>query len=237
MLEFDFEELAENDGREGKPVYVAHEGKVYDVSASKLWRTGTHMRRHHSGRDLTTDLGAAPHGPEVLERFPRVGLIRRPPAAEAPPETFLEPLFKWQPFLRRHPHPMTVHFPIVFMLSATVFTLLFLATGNRSFEATAFHCLAGGLLFTPLVMLTGFTSWWANYLARPVRAVVVKISVSFLMLADSLCAFAWRAATPDILTDFRLASVIYVLLILLLFPMVAVIGWHGAMLTFPMEKS
>ena len=45
------------------------------------------------------------------------------------------------PMLRRHPHPMTIHFPIVFMFSTTLFTLLYFLTGVRSFELTALNCL------------------------------------------------------------------------------------------------
>ena len=61
MEELDPDELAEKDGREGRPVYIAYGGKVYDVSRSKLWKTGTHMKRHQSGKDLTVDIGGAPH--------------------------------------------------------------------------------------------------------------------------------------------------------------------------------
>ena len=118
-MELSLEELAQKDGKEGRPVYIAYEGKIYDVSRSNLWKTGVHMKRHPSGKDLTTDMSAAPHGPEVLERYPQVGIIRRE-TSEIEEKSFLEPLFKKIPFLRRHPHPMTVHFPIVFMLSAAI---------------------------------------------------------------------------------------------------------------------
>ncbi|MFZ2446225.1 MAG: DUF2231 domain-containing protein [Syntrophobacteraceae bacterium] len=234
MLELDPEELAEYDGRDGKPVYVAHGGKIYDLSGSNLWKTGTHMRRHHSGADLTVDIGGAPHGPEVLDRFPRVGVVRRKDEVKT---TFLEPLFERVPMLRRHPHPMTVHFPIVFMLSATFFTLLYLATGNASFETTAYHCLGCGVVFTPLVMLTGFTSWWVNYMGKPLRPVTIKMVVSLLMLVVSVILFAWRCAVPDVITAYRPLGVIYLLLIISLSPMVVVIGWYGARLTFPIDKS
>lgn len=236
MLELDPDELAEKDGREGKPVYIAYEGKIYDVSQSKFWKTGTHMKRHNSGKDLTVDIGGAPHGPEVLERYSQVGILKREAPEESPRTNFLEPLFERYPFLRRHPHPMTVHFPIVFMLSATFFTLCYLVTGNPSFETTAFNCLRGGLVFTPLVMLTGFISWWVNYLAKPMRAVSIKVVTSLIMFLVSFTAFLWRAIMPDIITDFSPSSLIYLLLILSLSPMVVVIGWHGAKLTFPVEK-
>ncbi len=235
-MELREEELAEKNGKEGRPVYIAYKGKIYDVSESMLWKTGTHMKRHPSGKDLTTDLSAAPHGPEVLERYQQVGVIGRKSVSGVEQKTFLEPLFRNYPFLRRHPHPMTVHFPIVFMLSAVFFTILYLISGNPSFDTTAFHCLAGGTIFTPFVMLTGFTSWWVNYMAKPLRIINVKISVSTLMLVVSLCALFWRELSPDILTRFRGASLIYILLILSLCPMVSVIGWYGAKLTFPIEK-
>ncbi|SPF50887.1 Cytochrome b5 [Syntrophobacter sp. SbD1] len=235
-MELSPEELAQKDGKEGRPVYIAYEGKIYDVSLSKLWKTGTHMNRHPSGKDLTTDLGGAPHGPEVLDRYPAVGIIKREPVSEIEGKTFLEPLFKKVPFLRRHPHPMTVHFPIVFMLSPAFFILLYFITGDPSYEATAFHCLAGGVIFTPVVILTGLVSWWVNYLARPLRRINIKISVSLPMLAVSLAALVLREMTPDVLTRFRSISIVYLLLIFSLCPMILVIGWHGARLTFPIGK-
>ncbi|MGO9312234.1 MAG: DUF2231 domain-containing protein [Syntrophobacteraceae bacterium] len=233
-MELSLEELAQKDGKEGKPVYIAYEGKIYDVSRSNLWKTGVHMRRHHSGKDLTADMSAAPHGPEVLERYPQVGIIGS--KSEIGEKSFLEPLFKKFPFLRRHPHPMTVHFPIVFMLTAVFFTFLYLITADASYETTAFHCLAGGVIFTPIVMLTGFTTWFVNYLARPLRSINIKVAVSMLMLVVSLGALFWREMTPDILTRLRGVSFIYLLLIFSLCPMVLVIGWHGAKLTFPIES-
>jgi len=234
--ELSLEELAQNDGKDGKPVYIAYEGRIYDVSRSNLWKTGSHMRRHPSGKDLTGDISAAPHGPEVLERYPQVGIISRKTAAPVEPKTFLEPLFEKVPFLRRHPHPMTVHFPIVFMLSAVFFTFLYLMTGKPSYDTTAFHCLAGGVIFTPIVMLTGFVSWSVNYLARPLRRVNIKVAVSLLMLIVSLVALIWREVAPHVLTSFSTARFIYLFLIFSLWPMVLVIGWQGAGLTFPIEK-
>ncbi len=72
MRKFTREELSKYNGRNG-PAYVAYAGKVYDVSQSFLWRRGTHQFRHHAGQDLTEALREAPHGPEMLERFPAVG--------------------------------------------------------------------------------------------------------------------------------------------------------------------
>jgi len=75
MKEFDLNGLAEFGGSNGKPVYVAYQGKVYDVSKSKLWKGGVHQKRHYAGEDLTEDIEAAPHEPDLLKRFPQVGVI------------------------------------------------------------------------------------------------------------------------------------------------------------------
>ena len=114
MKRFTEEELTEYNGKNGKPVYIAHEGKVYDVSESKLWKTGLHMKRHKSGQDLTMDIQAAPHELEVLERFPQVGELVKAYVIEPKMPAPLAWLIEKYPILRRHPHPMTVQNGIFF---------------------------------------------------------------------------------------------------------------------------
>jgi predicted heme/steroid binding protein/uncharacterized membrane protein len=235
MKEFDIEDMPKFDGKEGRPVYIVHGGKVYDVSESRLWRGGLHMKRHHAGKDLTTDLKAAPHGEEVFQRYPQVGVVKRKETPEVKTPEFLSRLFKKYPMLRRHPHPMTVHFPIVFMFSTTAFTVLYLITSIRSFETTALHCLAAGILFIPIVILTGIVSWWLNYLARPLKAIKIKLTTSIALFVVAVVLFTWRVADPDILSHFRLASFFYFLMVLSLSLLVTIVGWFGANLTFPIE--
>jgi len=76
MRTFTREELQKFDGREGRPAYVAFRGKVYDVSGSFLWRGGKHQVLHQAGEDLTETMQEAPHGEELLARFPVVGELR-----------------------------------------------------------------------------------------------------------------------------------------------------------------
>ncbi len=240
MKTFTEEELAEYDGREGNPVYVAHGGKVYDVSESGMWKGGRHMNRHNAGADLSADIQAAPHEPVVLERYPQVGTLEKSGGKEAAIERPLPDWVVWllesNPFFRRHPHPMTVHFPLVFMLSAPVFNLLFLATGNRSFETTAFHCLGGGVLFTVVAMATGFVTWWYNYMGKMMKPVAVKIPLSILVLTIGIVMFAWRLNAPEVMTDLSGVRIVYLLLSLSLLPLISIIGWYGATMTFPLEE-
>lgn len=69
------EELAQYNGKDGAPAYIAYEGKVYDVSHSFLWQKGRHQVLHTAGIDLSTELDTAPHGANMLERFPVIGML------------------------------------------------------------------------------------------------------------------------------------------------------------------
>lgn len=236
MKEFDLEELSKFDGKDGRPSYVGLYGRVIDVSESRMWKDGLHMKRHHAGKDLSTDIKAAPHTPEILACFPQVGIIKKAPTERQIPRILSLILHRF-PMLRRHPHPMTVHFPIAFMIAAPAFNILYLATGIKSFELTALHCLGAGIFFTPVAITTGLYTWWLNYLSKPVRAVIIKRRISFLMLAVEIVIFVWRIKVHHILDSFGTPSIIYFLLVLSLWPMVITIGWFGAELTFPIEKT
>jgi predicted heme/steroid binding protein/uncharacterized membrane protein len=235
MKEFDAQELSEYNGQNKKPVYIAHRGKVYDVSQSKLWRTGFHMRRHHAGRDLTADIQAAPHGIEVFEKYPQVGVLKKEVAEIKIPRP-LAWLISKVPFLRRHPHPMTVHFPIVFGLSTAAFNLIYLITGVKSFENTALHCLAAGIFFSVVAITTGLYTWWLNYLAKPLKPVRIKIPLTLTLLVMEIIVLIWRIKVPTVLDSINIAAIIYLLLILSFVPMISIIGWYGASMTFPIEK-
>ena len=235
MKEFSAEELAEYNGENGKHAYVAYRGEVYDVSDSKLWRNGMHMKRHHAGRDLTTDIQAAPHEPDILKRYPKIGMLKKEQEEPRVPPA-LAGLIKKYPMLQRHPHPMTVHFPIAFAFSPPVFIFLYLITGVKSFEITALHCLAAGIVFTVVAIATGFYTWWLNYLAKMIGVLKKKIPLAFAMLINETILFIWRLKVPDILDPIRGSGLIYLVLAFSLLPMITLIGWYGASITFPVEK-
>jgi predicted heme/steroid binding protein len=73
LKKFTLEELRNFRGLNGAPVYIAFQNRVYDVSSSYHWKTGNHWSLHDAGADLTGEIDDAPHGEEMLERFPVVG--------------------------------------------------------------------------------------------------------------------------------------------------------------------
>lgn len=75
MRKFTKEELRKYDGKNGAPTFIAYQEKVYDVSRSFLWMNGRHQVIHSAGADLTDSLDQAPHGPDLLGRFPTVGAL------------------------------------------------------------------------------------------------------------------------------------------------------------------
>ncbi len=70
---FTCKELEEYNGKNGKPAYIAYQGKVYGISQSDLWRGGEHMGMHLAGKDLTEEVELASHREEVFEKVKLVG--------------------------------------------------------------------------------------------------------------------------------------------------------------------
>jgi predicted heme/steroid binding protein len=83
--EMTIEELSHFDGNEGRPAHVAYKGVIYDVTNSKLWRSGRHAGKHHSGSDLTDFIRLAPHGEEKITSMPLVGKLLLEAKPQRPP--------------------------------------------------------------------------------------------------------------------------------------------------------
>ncbi|NYT00467.1 MAG: cytochrome B5 [Methanocellales archaeon] len=75
MRNFTKRELVQYNGKRGTSGFIAYQEKVYDVSGSFLWRGGIHQVTHKAGEDLTASLDQAPHGADVLNKFPVVGIL------------------------------------------------------------------------------------------------------------------------------------------------------------------
>lgn len=72
------EELRQYDGQDGRPMYVAVDGNVYDLTKCRYWEKGVHTEspvNAIAGRDLTEVLKESKHGIKRVKRYPRVGYI------------------------------------------------------------------------------------------------------------------------------------------------------------------
>lgn len=235
MEEITSEQLVTLNGKDGEPTYIAFQGKIYDVSKSPLWPKGLHMKRHSAGRDLTGEISAAPHGPEVLERYPQVGILQEGPPEELkhlPP--MLQRLIQQFPMLRRHPHPVVVHFPIAFLMACSLFVLLHLLFQNPSFETTSLYLLILGAISSPFAMATGLLTWWINYRLELFYLVKRKIQLSIVLLIFEIVLIRWRGLDPGIVL--QKTHPIYFIMILLLTPIVLLLGYYGGQMTFPTER-
>jgi predicted heme/steroid binding protein len=68
-------QLALRNGQDREEIWCAYQGKIYDLSVSRMWRHGRHYE-HWAGQDLTDELADAPHGQGVFERFRVVGALQ-----------------------------------------------------------------------------------------------------------------------------------------------------------------
>ena len=231
MKEITSEELLSFNGKDGNPVYIAFQGKIYDVSKSPLWFKGLHMNRHPSGKDLSGEISAAPHGPEVFERYPQVGVLKKGPPEELkhlPP--ILQNLLQRYPMARRHPHPMIVHFPIALLMASSLFLILHLLFQNPFFWSTSFYLLILGAISSPFGMASGLFTWWINYRLKLTPFVKKKIQLSILLLVFEIILIVWRSSSTNI------SNPVYFIMMLLLTPIVSLLGYYGGQMTFPTEK-
>ena len=76
LKEITAEELAYNDGSEGKSAYVAVDGNVYDVTMAIRWAGGTHFGLY-AGKDLSNEFLGCHNGmTEILEILPLIGVYK-----------------------------------------------------------------------------------------------------------------------------------------------------------------
>jgi predicted heme/steroid binding protein len=72
MLRLTRKQLEQYNGTNQERILIAYQKRIYDVSRSELFLFGMHYE-HQAGEDLTRELGDAPHGEEVFEKFEVVG--------------------------------------------------------------------------------------------------------------------------------------------------------------------
>jgi len=69
-------QLALRNGQDKDLIWVAYQGKIYDLTRSRLWRNGKHYE-HWAGQDLSDELADAPHNVNVFDKFEVVGILEK----------------------------------------------------------------------------------------------------------------------------------------------------------------
>jgi predicted heme/steroid binding protein/uncharacterized membrane protein len=221
---FKKEELREFNGDENRPVYVAFKGEVYDLSSSRLWINGKHQGHHSAGNDLTKSILSAPHSEEVLRKFPVVGALSKEEASQSK-------LVQW--IQKLHLHPISVHFGIAYSIAFPLLAILYVLTGEVSFETASCYMLLLGSLSAPVAGLSGYFSWKVTYGGRKNSIFARKEFFAVILLVVIFICLFWRTFNPNLLTTRTSLSYIYLLLAASLAPIVTILGYLGGEIVYP----
>jgi predicted heme/steroid binding protein/uncharacterized membrane protein len=231
-------ELAQYDGVDGREAFIAYKGFVFDVTASPLWRKGKHVNQHSAGCELTAEMAAAPHADDVMARFPLVGVYVVEDAADAPAPIELipaPPLVAF--FLRRHFHPVSVHYPIALGLLAALLTVpAMLLRGSElgaTLETVAWWMVLISAVFTPPAAITGLWSWTYNYGGVLNDIYRWKIGLTLTLCAVAAATVLLRLAASGGIAAGGAEYWAYSLLVIAHGPLVIALGWFGGKITFP----
>lgn len=242
MKEFTEKELKKHSGQGDDAPYVAHEGNVYDVSSSGMWKGGKHMNKHQAGADLTAEIENAPHGPEVFERVEKVGTLEAGSAAggesasggsgggeQQDRPAAQQPDVAGQ-ILALHPHPILVHFPQAVFVLAPVFLALFYLMDVPAFERTAYYLMVTGLLTAPAAYLTGLFHWVFKYAKVTGGPYRFKIIAGQLLIVMALAATLLHTKAGTLSPDEYNIPVLALYFIGI--PLAAAIGHAGGIIVF-----
>lgn len=238
-MEINRETLSKHDGKEGRKAYVAVEGKVYDVTGNRLWKNGMHMNRHQAGNDLTESITASPHGKDVLAKIQEMGTLVKEKSEKPPfiPE-WLNRFMESYPFFKRHPHPMVVHFPMAFFITAPLFLAWYhIISPVQGLLDAIFYLYILGTLSLPVAIATGLLAWLVNYSGKANPLIIRKTVFSFVLLISDLIILAELIIKPSVLQNPSGTEWIIPVLIFLGLPLASIIGEHGGKLVFPVLKN
>lgn len=74
MREITKQQLALRNGQDKPEIWIAFRGLIYEVTESRLWKSGKHYE-HWAGQDLTEELADAPHTDQVFEKYSPIGKL------------------------------------------------------------------------------------------------------------------------------------------------------------------
>ncbi len=131
-----------------------------------------------------------------------------------------------------HFHTISVHFSSALYPVASFFMLLYLVTGNTTFERSYFYLMVIATLSLPVSYLAGLYEWKRSHQQAMIPIFMAKIRYGVVVFVLGAGATLWRAFLPGVLGELNILSVLFILLnILILVPLVY-LGHLGGIIVY-----
>jgi len=130
------------------------------------------------------------------------------------------------------PHAVAAHFPNALLPTCFLFLIIYIFSGQASFETTTFYLLLVIFVAVPPTFVFGLLDWKLKYSGELTPIFRKKIIFGTLLLVLSFIVTAWRWSNPEVLTAGGLSACAYSILILLMLACVVVLGHYGGLLVF-----
>ncbi len=130
------------------------------------------------------------------------------------------------------PHAVAAHFPNALLPTCFLFLLLFIVSGQASFEATVFYLLLVTFLAVPATFVTGLIDWKMKYSGELTPIFRKKMILGLVLIFLSSVSTLWRWQNPEVLASGGFSACAYSLLLLAMLGCVTLLGHYGGMLVF-----
>lgn len=100
-----------------------------------------------------------------------------------------------------HIHHIASHFTSALFPVSTALLTMFVITGEPSFEAASFYCIAFGLPAIPAAFFSGAYDWRTRFSARHTRIFNHKLFFGALFIVVGLGLIVARIMWPQIMFD------------------------------------
>jgi uncharacterized membrane protein len=131
-----------------------------------------------------------------------------------------------------HLHPISVHFSIAYSIAFPLLMIIYILSGETSFETASYYMLLLGFLSAPVAVVFGLFSWRITYEGKKTSIFTWKLMLAAVFLAVITTCLALRILNPNILTAWTELSYVYLSLAVSLVPIVTALGYFGGEIVY-----